>query len=299
MNLGYSFALNENNVFELEYVHTLSLHTSKTVNINPTLPGTNTRILSAAFAAANQPILNRIDDEQSIDRSRYDGLNLSYRRRMSKRLSINTSYVLARAVCYYCTLGANAFRNRPTDPFNPIRPEDFGFAPNDERHRWTFSGVVDAPFGIQLAPILQLASARPFNAQSNTDYLGFGQASGVTGARPAVVPINDRNNLFTFAGNDGSCLTAGTCTLSGFDTFRGQAFFNVDLRVAKAFKVGENKQLKLISQFFDLTNRSNFGGNFVARQGATNIFQPRTYITPSSVVIPQSFRAEFGAEFRF
>jgi hypothetical protein len=300
-NFGYSYALNQNNLFEVEYVHTLSLHTSKTININPLNPVTGDRPLSAAFAAAGQPVLNRIDNEESIDRSRYDGLNFSYRRRMSRRLSINTSYVLARAVCYNCVNGSNAFRNRPPDPSNPLDPHFFGFAPNDERHRVTFSGVIDIPFGIQVSPILQLASARPYNGQSTVDFLGFGQTAGTT--RPAIVPVGDTNNLLALAGltkaEGQACLAAGTCTTTGFDTFRGQTFFNLDMRISKGFKLGETKELKLLTQFFDLTNRSNFGGNFDNTQQSKTVNQPNAYITPASVVIPQSFRAEFGAEFRF
>src|SRR6266566_6989620 len=65
-NVGYSWSLNSNTVLEAEYTHVLGLHENKTINIDQRVPtGTDssgnvilTRPLSAAFAAAGQPVLN-------------------------------------------------------------------------------------------------------------------------------------------------------------------------------------------------------------------------------------------------
>lgn len=300
-NIGYAWELTGNDVIELEYVHELGLHESKTMNINPLIPGTSTRYLTAALIDANQPVLNRIDDEQSIDRSRYDGLNLSYRRRLARRVSINSSYVLSRAVCYRCYLGAASFRNRPADPFNPFAKSDFGYAPSDERHRFVFSGIIDLPWGIQVAPILQAASARPFDPNTTTNVLGFGQSSGL--ARPAVVPANNPHDYTTYANQSAAAqraaLASGAAVLARYDSLRGSPFFQLDTRVSKSFKLGERYNLKLLSQFFDLTNRANFGNNYDNIVRDNNFAHPKGYITPNGTIIPQSFRAEFGAEFRF
>jgi len=300
MNAGYSFSPTSHDVVEIEYVHELGLHESKTININPKDPSTGTRILSAAFTNAGVPVLNRVDDEQSIDRSRYDGINLSYRRRMSKRLSVNTAYVLARAVCYRCYLGAASFRNRPQDPYIPLSLKDFGFAPSDERHRFTFGGAVDMPWGFQIAPVLQLASARPYDPRSAVDLLGFGQSAA---ARPALVPVSNPEDFGTYAGIDPttaqSLIAAGTARTSKFDSLRGSPFFQLDLRVAKTFTFKDRYKLKLISQFFDLNNRANYGGNYVGITDDPSFAKPAGYVTPSGVIVPQSRRAEFGAEFRF
>src|SRR5256885_8947340 len=87
-NFGYQWAATKTSIVEVEYVHELGLHENKTVNINPTIPTsfgvdpngnptvTTARPLSAAFAAAGVPVLGRVMDEASVNRSRYDGLNL-------------------------------------------------------------------------------------------------------------------------------------------------------------------------------------------------------------------------------
>lgn len=300
-NVGYQYGLSANDVIEIEYVHELGLHESKTININPKDPVTGVRVFDAAFTAAGLPLLGRIDNEESIDRHRYDGLNVSYRRRMTKRFSINSNYVLSRAVCYRCYLGAASFRNRPFDPFTPLSPLDFGYAPSDERHRFVFSAVLDLPAGFQVAPILQAASARPYDPLNANDIYGYGQSAA---ARPALVPVSNVYDFNTYAGLTDpaqvqALLAAGTARPAPFNELRGQKFFNLDLRVSKNFKFAEKYNLKLISQFFDLTNRANYGGNFVNVIDDPNFRTPAGFITPSSVVVPQSFRAEFGAEFRF
>lgn len=303
-NAGYAFQLSQSSVVELEYVHELALHESKTININPTGIGPGPgfagtpRPLSAAFTAAGLPALGRIDDEQSIGRSRYDGLNLSFRQRMTHHVSINTNYVLSRAVAY--NGNAAAFRNRPTIPSNPFNPADFGPVPNDERHRWVLSGVVELPWGMQFAPIMQLASARAYNAIQGRDVFGIG---GGRGNAHAIVNTSDPNNLLANAALSTTalrtCLAAGTCIQSPFDQVRGQAFFQLDTRLSKAIKFGERSRLNLIFQAFDLTNRANFGNNYDGNVRNTSFAQPLGYITPSGVIVPHSFSAEFGAHFSF
>ena len=88
-NFGYQWAATQNSVVEIEYVHVLGLHENKTVNINPQINGA--RPLSDAFAAAGVSVLGRVMDEQSVNRSRYDGMNISYRQRMTRHESVNAN----------------------------------------------------------------------------------------------------------------------------------------------------------------------------------------------------------------
>ena len=289
VNFGFDYSLSPNDVIVLDYIHELGLHESKTININPLIPnGGGARYLDAAEAAAGLPILNRIDDEQSIDRSQYDGLNLSYRRRMTHNFSINTNYVLSRAVCYRCYLGAASFRNRPADPFNPLSPLDFGFAPADERHRFVFSGIWNLPWGMQVAPIMQWASARPYDPNTTVNVYGYGQSSPV--ARPAIVPVGDPFNFSYYANASAAdqlaALQSGAATQAHFDSLRGKPFFQLDMRVSKNLKFGERYNLNLMAQFFDLTNRANYGGNYTGVVNDPSFGTPAGFITPSGVIIP-------------
>jgi hypothetical protein len=296
-NGGYAFSPNPNHVIEIEYVHVLGLKESKRININPTYNGV--RPFQAAFAAAGQPLIGRILMEMPIGRSRYDGLNVSYRKRMTRHFSVNTNYVLSKAVGYQGP--SAAFGNAPTDFRDWFSKTDYGYVPNDERHRWTLSGVVDMPFGIKFSPIIQFASARPFTpTQGITDV--FGQGSGV-GATHAVLLKGQEDNFratkdYT-AAQLRDCLTAGNCVQAGLGSARGQTFFQFDARFGKTLKFGERRTLDLFFQAFDLTNRANFGQNYVTNIRSDTFGTPQGFLAPTSTIVPSSFWGEFGATFRF
>jgi hypothetical protein len=309
-NVGYAYQLTPTSVIEVEYTHVLALRESKTININPQLPAlvppdsdaTPPRPLDAAFDAAGLPKLGRIDLESSVGRSRYDGLNLSYRRRLTNRFSVNSSYVLSRAVAY--NGDAAAFRNRATDLNDIFAKHDFGPTPSDERHRFVVSGLIDLPKGFQVAPIMQIASARPYNSLMGLgDVFNFG---GGTGAVHAIVNTSDPNDLLANKNKTDddvpalrACLAAGTCIQAPFNNLRGQAFFQLDARLSKDIKFNERAKLRLIFQAFDLTNRANFGNNFDGNIRSSTFGKPTGFITPSGVFVPRSFSGEFGAQFIF
>jgi hypothetical protein len=299
MNIGYTWQFTRASVVEAEYVHVLGLHENKTININPNLPiGGNpangfARPLDAAFAAAGQTVLSSVRDEQSINRSRYDGMNLSYRQQMVRHLSLNANYTLAKAQAY--GVGGGSFRNYPQDPRNPFSPFEYGPTPNDERHHITVSAIADLPWGIQFSPILQYGSARPYNLTSQGDTLGFG--SGLQN-RQVVIPNDSPGTLLT--GTAGrTCYFAGTCHVAPVDSLRGNPFFQLDTRLTKNFKLGESRNLQIIAQAFNLTNRANYGNDFDGTVGSPTFGQPVGFVNPTSTNTPRSLAGEFGFRFTF
>ena len=297
MNAGYTFAINNSNTVELEYIHVLGLRESKTIDINPKDPNNGgVRTLNPTFAAHGLPELARIDAEMSIGRSRYDGMNLVYRRRMSKHFSINTNYVLSRAVAYNGS--AAAFRNRPTDINNWFAPHDLGPTPSDERHRWVLSGLVDLPWGFKFSPIVQWASARPYDSLQGIDVYAYGRNNS-----HAILLKSDPENFTATksytASQARSCLDSGDCFQAPYDALRGQAFFQWDARFSKVIRFKERATVDVFFQAFDLTNRANYGANFTGNIQSSHFQQPAGFITPSGVIVPRSFSGEFGAHFRF
>ncbi|HEX9421958.1 MAG TPA: carboxypeptidase regulatory-like domain-containing protein [Pyrinomonadaceae bacterium] len=318
-NIGYSHQLNSYSVLEFDYVHVLGLHESKTVNINPTrtfLLDANgneitSRPLSAAFAAAGVPVLNRIDDEQSVGRARYDGLNISYRRRLHKNFTINATYTRSRVLSYNANLGAASFRNRASNPFEIFAKYDLGPTFSDSRHRFSMGSVFNLPGGFQIAPIVQLESARPYTASygASVDILGQGGGRGPAHAVVFTDNPSDLKATLTAFGNPAlsntirrkfrDCLRSGQCQFTSFANLRGQPFFQLDVRVTKNFKIGERHNLATFIQFFDLTNRANFGNNFDGNLRDDTFGKPVGFITPSSVTLPHAFTAEIGVRYSF
>jgi len=296
-NGGYAWQLTQNSVFEAEYVHELGLHESKTIVINPTINGV--RNTTAAFTADGLPVLGGIRDYMSIGRSRYDGMNLSYRRRLSKRFAVNASYVLSRALAY--NGNSAAFGNSPTNELNWFQASDFGPTPADERHRITISGLVDLPFGITWTPIMQWATGRPYNITEGISDV-FSEGSGVA-ATHDIVLNSAPNNLTATATYTAAqlvaCMNAGTCHQVPYNYLRGEDFFQLDSRFAKFFTFKEKAKLELFFQAFDLTNRANFGSSYGANIRTSTFQTPTSFITASGVIVPKSFAGEFGARFSF
>ena len=297
-NLGYAFRLDSLSVIDLDYVHELGVHESKTLNINPRRPAQSGRDLDPTFRAAGLPLLGPVNVEASVGRSRYDGLNLGYRRRLDRYFSIDTHYVLSRALAY--NGHAAEFKNPATDVDNIFAKHDLGPTPNDERHRWVLSGLIDLPAGFQLAPIMQWASARPYDALQGIDVFGWGTEVG----QAHVILLKDRPKDLTATkewttAQLRTCLNTGQCYQAPYDLLRGQAYYQLDLRVSKEIRLGDTPRLKLMFQGFDLTNRANFGNKYVGDVRNTNFQQPNGYITPSGVIVPRSFSGEIGAQFIF
>jgi outer membrane receptor protein involved in Fe transport len=314
-NGGYSWALNANTAFEVEYTHVLGLHGNKTINIDQKVPDTTQPIgkqccyrpLDPAFALNTAlPPLGSVRVDASINREHYDGVNFSFRQRMSHRFQLSANYTLGWANSY--DGGGGSYRNYPRLSTNPFASYEWGPSVNDERHHVTVSGIVDLPKGFQLSPILQYGSARPYNLTNSSNTLNTGGGTGTA----VVVPTNNPTNYLAFAGNNvgaQNCFygingVAQGCTIAKYDPLRGDPFFELDMRLAKNIKFGERMNLQLLAQAFNLTNRANYGNNFgpsaTATIGTAATFgHPQGFINPSSTIIPHALWGELGARFTF
>jgi len=315
-NGGYTWSLSSKSVIEAEYVHVLSLHENKTVNLDPNIPVTPNNIttlkrtgtaggffrpLDTAFAAAGVPVLGSVRDEMSIGKSRYDAMNISYRQRGWHKVDLIANYTLARAVGY--DQDGGSFRYYPRDPQHPLSPFEFGPAFNDERHHATVAGTFHLPWGMEASPILQAGSARPYLAQSSFNEINLG---GGSSAGAVIVSNTDPNNVTAFSGTSGAaklaaaqCYYSGNCHFVGYNSQRGDPYFNVDARVAKNIKLGEHRNLQLAFQGFNLFNHANYGNNFDNIVQHATFARPIGFINPTSVLLPRSFEGEFGARFTF
>jgi hypothetical protein len=310
INAGFQYAPNNFSVIEVDYVQARGLHDNKTVNINPVQyfgDGLGTRPFSAALNAAGVPELGRIADEQSIGRSYYDGLNVSYRQQMWKHFTGTINYTFAKALAFEG--GAASFRNTATNPFlGQFRRQDFGPTPSDERHHVTASATWNLPWKIAVSPIFQIGTGRPVDIQQASSNLwGYGSGNGLP---HAIVPVGASQtkpaSYLAFAGISGgdyiSCLENRTCTEVSYDNYRGPAFVELDARIGKTITIHDRYNVDLFFQGFDLTDRANFGSSLydqVTDSKDDNFLKPKDFITPGGTVIPKSFTGEFGARFSF
>lgn len=165
--------------------------------------------------------------------SYYNGFLLAVRARPTKRAEIRISYNLSKGI----DNTGNFFFSSPQNNFN-LR-DDRGLTDNDQRHRLTFTAVLDSPVARgksfagriladwQLSPLLLYTSQLPFNVLLGSD-------------RNFDTNTNDRP------------VGVGRNTGRGFD------YFTFDLRLSRIFRVTERVSLQGIAEAFNLLNRTNF-----------------------------------------
>ncbi|MDE3199320.1 MAG: TonB-dependent receptor [Acidobacteriota bacterium] len=305
-NLGYTWAVDTKSAIEVEYTHVLSLHTNRTINIDQKIPinGVLTRPLDPYFAASpyNDQSFASVRNEESIGREHYDGFNFSYNTRVTNKFELRANYTLAWAYGY--DSGGGSFRNYPRLSTNPFASYEWGPSPNDERHHVAVAGFVNLPKGFIIAPILSYGSPRPYNLTSSSNTLNTGGGT----ANAVVVPNYAPTDYFAFAGNNtgaqncfyGLNNTAANCTIAKYDPLRGDPFFQLDARLAKDISFRERLNIQLVAEAFNLTNRSNYGGNFGNNIASASTFgHPTGFINPSSTIVPRATWGELGFKVTF
>jgi hypothetical protein len=195
-----------------------------------------------------------ITNLESSVRTKYDGLLLSLEKRFAHRYQFRASYTLAKAF---------NFANDDQIPFSngPINPEnlqlEYGPTPNDQRHRFTFSGVWDLPYGIHFSPILTLASGVPMDILVPGGGQRIPQLQRNAGGR--VFHNGAELNAFIKTINSGVSLNAAL-PLVRDDARFNDTFSSFDFRISKIFRVGERVQIEPLAEVFNLFNVTNVLG---------------------------------------
>ena len=96
---------------------------------------------------------------------------------------------------------------------------------------------------------------------------------GGSDAGALIVTKSDPNNLICLdrrrptgqpntSWQQPSATTAATAMVAPYNSKRGDPYFDMDARIAKNIKLGENRKLQLMFQAFNLYNHANYGNNF-------------------------------------
>src|SRR5207244_12116624 len=128
--------------------------------------------LAGVYGAAT--LLGPIRLESYEARSRYDELALQFERRLA-RAPLRVAYTLSGAYAYNGWIAGSAAEGiLAQDQDDLFAPAEWGTTPSDERHRLVIFGVFDLPGGIQVSPVFQAATARPYNLIAGLDLNGDG-----------------------------------------------------------------------------------------------------------------------------
>jgi hypothetical protein len=176
--------------------------------------------------------------------------------------------------------------------------------------------VFDLGWGFQLAPILQLASSRPFSANTGIDIDGDGLATNdrlCAGVDPGAV--------FAVRGNSAAIrlLNPAGCTQAKVNDLRtgrivepsgtirldqSGRFFNVDLRISKMFRFSERLGLSTYIDLYNVTNEENL--SYASRLALSSATAAGSFLQPVSLYGPgfgppvgRPLTAQFGLRFTF
>ncbi|HVQ38338.1 MAG TPA: hypothetical protein VMS31_12440, partial [Pyrinomonadaceae bacterium] len=242
MNIGIQREFGNNYVLRADYLHNFGTHF----------------IIGRTIGSVFNPVVGGPDSVVNLESSvktKYDGLLMSVEKRFSNRYQFRASYTLSKAF-NYANDDQIPFSNGPLNP-NNLQLE-YGPTPNDQRHRFTFAGVLDLPAGFRLAPLVTLASGVPM------DILVPGG-----GQRIPQLQRNAGGRLF----HTGAEVNALIKQINAAGGFGGQplplvsdgvrfndTFSSFDLRLSKVFRIGERVKVEPLMEVFNLFNVTNVLG---------------------------------------
>lgn len=254
VNLGVQREFASNYVLRADYLHNFGTHF----------------IIGRTIGSVFNPVVGGPDLVKNLESSvntKYDGLLVSFEKRLSHNYQFRASYTLSKAF-NYANDDQIPFSNGPVDPNNLQR--EYGPTPNDQRHRFVFSGTFDLPYGIRLAPIYTLASGVPMDI-----LLPDGSS------RIPALQRNAGGRLFHTGADLNTFIqqvnASGGVGGQPLPQVRGDARFNdsfnsVDLRVSKTFRIGEGVKIEPIAEVFNLFNVTNvLGVSNVNYSGFSNV----------------------------
>ncbi len=205
---------------------------------------------------------------ESAGRSRYDSLQATVDRRLSRGVSVLGVYTLGRS-----RDDASAFLGVPTDKNIPQNSADPGaeWAPSsyDVRHRATLSYILALPDSnpwtrhTQIQGVTTIASGLPFTPLLRFDNSNTGNVGGSTAGsdRPNLVgdPSVDSPSPDRWFNTAAFAIPARyTFGNAGRNSLRGPGFASWDLAVSRRVPLRGDTALTLALQTFNLFNRTNF-----------------------------------------
>ena len=269
-HIGYAHQFGSSTSLNIDYTHVEGHNEFRTININPIVGGR--RVLEPDFLRVfgTARYLNAVNIYKSMNKSQYDALTFKVMRRMP-RVTLQAHYTLAGAYAYGGSIAARGGVGVPVDNFDPFNESEWGPTGNDERHRAVAMGVFETVWGVQVSPIFQIASARPFNLTAGSDRNADGQN-------------NDR------------WVDPATGQAVSLNAARGDKTVVFDTRVTKFIELGGARRLGIFAEFFNLFDTVNLGSSYNGNGSSATFRQPSGGFVPG---IGYPRQAKLGVRFLF
>jgi hypothetical protein len=263
-NLSVATQFTANMSFQVAYVGNRGVNEWREENINYPDPATGLR---------PNPNYSNIVLQTNTGFSNYNGLQLSFTRRMSQGLLFTANYTYGHALGDVADQGL--FASDPQNLYNI--PAEYGNGSGDVRHSFNYSLLYSVPMGdghrlfgsgipsrmfsgwqVGTLGILQTGVASTVYIETNT----YGNEDFIN-QRPNCVPgvsvyanpktVNDWLNPAAF-----SMPAAGTYGNCPNGDFYGPSLKNIDFSLLKETRLGEGRNLEFRAEFFNVFNHPNF-----------------------------------------
>ena len=298
-SIGWSHEFSRSTVLDVDYTHSVGkdIGVRWPLNTRIPVPGGNgpRRYADLPLNPAN-PTMN-----MSIGESEYDGINFGVRRRMTNGIQLNAWYTLAKAVGRGGQAVDELTTNLVQDSTNPLGDVQLGpAARTDARHKFTISAIIQAPWGITVAPVFRYRSALPM-------HIWYGYDNNLDGVSNDMYPTAYRFKSVDDAGIP-SFEEMGTCET--VNCGRGAPLSQMNLRVAKSFGISGSTRVEVFGEIFNMFNAINpafnvgavssaavFTGTLANHTNNTVFMKPNAYAGDNGM--PEQRVGQFGFRFVF
>jgi len=224
------------------------------------------------------PLIGPVRDEFSSGNSIYNGLELSFRHRVSAGFTLNSSFTYSRSIDDQSSpanvlLSGGSFVPVPNDPSFQRGPSDF-----NQPFNWQTSGVAALPFGKNLKGVegalasgwqvsgtFAMQSGLPYSVGATNNPCLCGEPAQLANAVPGVAPASGLS-AHQAAASGKSLLNINAFTApppgqfgdSGRNSHISPGLTNLDFSLSKAFNVAEAKSFQIRADFFNAFNHPQF-----------------------------------------
>lgn len=241
------------------------------------------------FQACNNP------DVGCFGRARrfYRAMEFTLDRRFANSYQFSTSYVYSSLIGNYEGLFRND--NGQSDPnitslfdLVSLLKNTYGRLPNDRPHQFKFNGTYTTPFKLIVSGNFYAQSGIPFNQLIPHPVYGNNEGFGVlrgTAIIPTNLPANFQGGLTGAIGKNRSPFT-----------------YNLDLGAIYPIQFGENKQLRLSVDWFNVTNIQRavtLDQTYTINSGVAGIPPVTNPFYGTGQIFQSPSQLRFGAKFSF
>jgi outer membrane receptor protein involved in Fe transport len=242
-NFGWAHQLDTATAITVDYVRVEGREINIRFRPNTQVSGVN-RLADLALRPNNLSFRVAVSKGEST----YDGLILGLRRRMSRGFDLTASYTLGKATSIIGTANDELDQNFIQDATDPLNPVNQGpSSRTDARHRISLSAVIQAPWGIQVAPLFLYRSALPLQTFEGRDLNGDSNTNDITAMAYKFTGLND----------DGTATFEEIGPCQSVNCSRRAPFSQMNLRLSKSFRFYGTARIEAIAELFNVFNAKN------------------------------------------